>query len=388
MMRKIITVILLAGILMACCGMAAGAESGPVTMEELEAFAGQIRELALAGKPMNDPRAEDAESEDGIALQYAFGTVYADRAEMTEEARIGAFMIMDRDVSGVRDIAIDWDVNHVMAVIPCGNPDMSGTRERALLYLTGDPDKGYQYGAVERDGQRISAMEYGAAEPAGGKRIAMTLQISGDGVSAIRMEGLAESQSPEDLSALYHELEALGKKTSYARVPRSLNGAELEIFQESDLDFSALSYQTAIPEIFGDNVEDVLIDNDDGTWLRRVDGDGFSAVFTCDETGGDAELISYTILSEDLEGPRAVRLGDLFHEDMQRFRFGEGDVSGDGTREVLYGREGEAPYGLAEYGSGDEMTLRYVTKTLSGQEVELLLRYENTVLTEITLHTL
>ena len=37
---------------------------------------------------------------------------------------------------------------------------------------------------------------------------------------------------------------------------------------------------------------------------------------------------------------------------------------------------------------GDEMILRYVTDTLSGQEVELLLRYENTILTEITLHTL
>ena len=387
-MRKIITAILLTGILIICCGMAAGAETDPVTMEELEAFAGQIRQMALAGKPLNDPGAEDAESEDGIGLQYAFGMVYADRAEMTGDTRIGAFMIMEREVPGVRDIAIDWDVNRVMAAIPCANPEMYGTREQALLYLTGDPEKGFLYGVVERDGQRISAMEYGAAEPAGGKRIAMTLQISGDGVNAIRMEGLADKQRPEDLSDLYQELEALGKKAGYARVPRSLNGAELEMFQESDLDFSALSYQTAVPEIFGDNVEDVLIDNDDGTWLRRVDGDGFSAVFTCDETGGEAELISYTILSEDLEGPRAVRLGDLFHEDMQRFRSGEGDVSEDGTREVLYGQEGEAPYGLAEYGNGDEMTLRYVTKTLSGQEVELLLRYENTALTEITLHTL
>ena len=49
---------------------------------------------------------------------------------------------------------------------------------------------------------------------------------------------------------------------------------------------------------------------------------------------------------------------------------------------------GEAPYGLAEYGNGDEMILRYVTRTMSGPEVELLLRYEDTVLTEITLHTL
>ena len=34
------------------------------------------------------------------------------------------------------------------------------------------------------------------------------------------------------------------------------------------------------------------------------------------------------------------------------------------------------------------MVLRYITDTLSGTVVELLLRYEGTVLTEITLHTL
>ena len=49
-MRKIITAILLTGILIICCGMAAGAETDPVTMEELEAFAGQIRQMALDRK--------------------------------------------------------------------------------------------------------------------------------------------------------------------------------------------------------------------------------------------------------------------------------------------------------------------------------------------------
>jgi len=57
-------------------------------------------------------------------------------------------------------------------------------------------------------------------------------------------------------------------------------------------------------------------------------------------------------------------------------------------REVLYGTVGTAPYGLAEYGTGDEMTLRYVTDTLDGRVVELYLHYQNTVLDEIILHTL
>ena len=367
---------------------AAMAETGPVSMTELIGFVDAVKALAFSDQAQNDPASEEALSEDGVFFQYEFGAVYADRKEMTADTELNAFLIMDRDVAGPRGVAVDWEVNQIMGVFPCDNPDMNGTYERALLYLTGSPEGEFGYGLLERDGQRISAMEYGVVDPVSGKRVAMTLLISGDGVNAIRMEGMTEQRDAETLTELYYELEELGCSAIYARVPRSLDGSSLEMFQESDLDFSALSYQTAQPDIFGDNVEDVLIDNDDGTWLRRVDGDGFSAVFTCDEDGRNADLISYTILSPDLEGPRAVRLGDLFHEDYQRFRNGEGDLDAAGNTEVLYGTVGQAPYGLAEYGNGEEMTLRYVTETLSGPLVELLLRYENTVLTEITLHTL
>ena len=145
---------------------------------------------------------------------------------------------------------------------------------------------------------------------------------------------------------------------------------------------------TAQPEQFEGELEDMLIDNEDGTFLRRIDGDGFEAVFTCDEAGQNAQLISYTILSDNLEGPRSVRLGDYFQEDFNRFRNGEGAFDEAAMSEVLYGTVGTAPSGLAEYGTGDEMTLRYVTDTLDGREVELYLHYQNTVLDEIILHTL
>ena len=75
------------------------------------------------------------------------------------------------------------------------------------------------------------------------------------------------------------------------------------------------------------------------------------------------------------------------HEDFTRFRSGEGSLSEDGTKEVLYGTEGTAPWGTAEYGDGTEMTLRYVTATLGGPDVELILRYRDTALAEIILHT-
>ena len=109
------------------------------------------------------------------------------------------------------------------------------------------------------------------------------------------------------------------------------------------------------------------MDNEDGSWLERVDGEGFEAVFTLDAPEGTARMVSFTILSPDLEGPRCVRIGDLFQEDFTRFRSGEGELDATGLTETLYGTWGTVPYGIAEYGDGQEMILRYGTGTSSGQ---------------------
>ena len=374
-------------ILILLAGAAAGAEQGPVTGEEILSLAGRLETMAKQGVVLNDPAAEESAAEDGYIFQYDFGAVYADRTEWTEETRVNALVLMDSEVPGPRGISVDWTVNDVMKAVPCGNMEMYGTYEAAVLYLETE-ESGFRYGRAERDGQRLKAMEYGEVDYQAGSRVTLVLEISGDGVEAVRVEGLNEPFSREAGEELLAELEELSGRYAYSRVPRSLVGTELTMFWEGDLDFTSLSYQTAVPEMFGDNVEDVLIDNEDGTWLRRVDGDGFSAVFACDSAGGNAVIRSYEILSPDLEGPRGVRLGDLFHDDFTRFRSGEGALDETGETETLYGTVGQAPYGLAEYGNGEEMTLRYVTPTLSGPEVELILRYRDTVLSEIILHTL
>ena len=385
MRRKTVFLFLLMAVLIA--GAAARAESSPITGEEIQALAAQVRAMAKQARPLNDPE-EDAAAEDGYAWQFEFGVVYGDRDTWTEETEMNAFQVMDEEIAGPRGIRISWDVNQVMEAIPCENDAMYGTPQEATLYLEGEQDGVFRYGRVERDGQRITAIEYGEADAGQGKRTALVLGISGDGVESIRGEGFRETVPAENLQELYAELEEGKSHYEYARVPRSRDGSGLAYFSEADLDFASLSYRTAEPAIFGSNVEDMIIDNEDGTWLRRVDGEGFEAVFTCDAAGQNTQIKSYEILSPELEGPRGVRLGDLFHEDFSRFPSGEGALSEDGTRETLYGTEGRAPFGTAEYGDGSEMTLRYVTPTLGGGDVELILRYRDTVLSEIILHTM
>lgn len=378
----------LTALLMCAFCLPALGENSPVTEVELYTLADQLIRQALDSALLNDPASEEARSEDGTAFQYDFGTLYAESAELAADTPVNAILITDDEVATVRGITISMTVAELMKAIPCENADMYGDYSGATLYLEGDPVNGYVYGRVLRDGQRINAIEYGASDTGSELRAALTFQISGDGVNLIRLEGLNEPFPREESDALYAELEALQGQMWYSRVPVSFNGTELEAFSEGDLDFLGLSYMTATPAQFGENVEDVLIDNEDGTFLRRIDGEGFEAVFTCDSEGRNALLVSYSLLSDDLEGPRSVRLGDYFQEDFNRFRNGEGAFDDAAMSEVLYGTVGTAPYGLAEYGTGDDMTLRYVTDTLDGREVELYLHYQNTVLDEIILHTL
>ena len=367
----------------------AAAETAPLTREELETWAEQTAERMAQEELIPDSAPEDAASEDGYAFQYFSGVLYADRPTWPEEGGINALLVMDPDIPGPRGICVSWEVNRVMEAVPCPNPEMKGTSQSALLYLEGDPENGFLYGLVERDGQRILAMEYGAVDPAAEKRTSLILLIRDDGVDGIRMEGPGERYSREDGEEMFARLEELALHEEYARVPRSLVGTELDIFREEDLSFGDIHFLTATPETLeGGDVEEMLMDNEDGTWLRRIDGDGFEAVFATDALGGNARLISYTLLNPETEGPRHVRLGDLFQEDFTRFRSGEGELDENGMTEILYGTPGTAPYGLADYGNGTEMVLRYVTPTREGRDVELILRYQDTVLEEIMLRLL
>ena len=160
----------------------------------------------------------------------------------------------------------------------------------------------------------------------------------------------------------------------------------LRPFGADDLSFGGITYTALTPDTLPGSAERELIDNGDGTWLLRCDGDGFEAVFTCDEKGENADILSYTVLDPDTEGPRGVRLGDLLSDDYCRFR-SEGNEMADDMTELLYGTEDSTEWGEASFDySAGEASLRYLTQTDS-LRVELLLKYEQNILKEIILHT-
>ena len=382
---------LLTALMLCIAGFAPAEDAAPVTAEEMQSFAEIIRGVALGGEVLNDPTAEEAQSEDGTYFQYIIARVYADGTTFTADTPINALVFEDSEGKLFRDTGIDSLTDEVLAAYPLDNRDLRGTYENALLYLRETADGGFTYGGLVRDGQRISAIEYGEVlrEGEGYRAVSVTYSMYNNLVTAIRFSGLNAEKGLMDQAErdeLRGQMDELALRDDYRAVKTSRNGKDLTPLTEEDLSFSGISFPDLTPDALPGEPEKDLIDNEDGTWLLRCDGDGYEAVFSCDADGGNAVILSYTILDENAEGPRAVRLGDLFADDYSRFRSEENEMTEDLT-ELLYGSADSTSRGEANY-NPDDMSLRYVTETAGGRTVELLLKYENTILTEIILHTI
>ena len=383
----------LAAALAACAvlGAAAAETAQPVTAAELDGLLESVRTQALAGEPLNDPADAEAQSEDGTLFRYEVARIYGEGTALGAGTPVNALVFEDSEGPVFRGTGIDTAAEELLYAFPLENAELAGTREEALLYLHDTEAGGFDYGLLLRDGQRTAAVEYGEVTPEGDafRRAAVTYALDESLVTAIRVDGLNPAGSGRLDAAQANEflagLKELAGHDEYRAVKSSRNGLELTPFDENDLVFDGFSYTAMQPATLPGNPETELIDNEDGTWLLCCDGDGYEAVFRCGEHGENAAILSFEIRDDGIEGPRCVRLGDLFSDDFCRFRSGENEMSADMT-ELLYGTEGSASWGFASY-DPEEMILRYVTETQSGLRVELILRYTEHYLTEIILQT-
>ena len=377
---------------MLCLILPAAAEENAkeVTAAELDELLERVRTQALGEELLNDPAGEDAESEDGTFFLYEAAGFYAEGTEMTADTPVNALVFDCEEENVLRGTGVASRVEEVLAAFPLDNADLAGTREEAILYLR-ETEAGFAYGRMLRDGQWVSTVEYGEVISDGEMscRTAVTYSFENGAVTAIRVSGLnpagGELMDAAQAEEFYNELIQLAGCEDYRAVKTSRNGLELTALGAEELIVDGVPYVSMKPADLPGTPETEIIDNEDGTWLLRCDGDGYEAVFRCGEHGEEAEILSFTILDDGIEGPRSVRIGDIFSDDFNRFRNGENEMGEDMT-ELLYGTEGTAPYGVAFY-DFSAMTLRYVTDTPEGLQVELLLKYDNYFLTEIILHT-
>ena len=390
MIRKALC--LLAVLCIALSGVAA-AEGSPeaVTAAELESLLAGLREQTASAEPLNNPAEEAARTEDGIRFRFDVADIYAESGELTPDTPVNTVVFRDSEGEVFRGTGIDTQWMDLLSAFPLDNPQLAGTRDRAVLYLRENAGGAFLYGFVLRDGQRLTAAEYGEVRQEGNgyRSLSVTYTLLNGLVTDIRVDGLnpgaplMDSAQAEETLA---DLRMLAGTDDYRMVRTSRVGTELTVFGPEDLAFGGIRYVELTPDALPGEPERELIDNEDGTWLLRCDGDGYEAVFSCDETGGNVGILSYTILDAAAEGPRCVRLGDLMSDDYCRFR-SEGNEMGEDMTEVLYGTEGTGNWGMASFDySAGEASLRYGTEE-NGLQVELLLKYENNLLKEIIIHT-
>ncbi len=385
-----IGVLLLALALLTLCGVAP-AESSPeaVTGAELESLLSAVQSQVNGKTPLNDPAGEDARSEDGIRHQFEEAELFADGPVLDGETAVNTLLFRDSEGAVLRSTGIDTQWVDLLSAHPLDNEELYGTREEAVLYLRKTEGDGFRYGRILRDGQRISAAEYGEiyAVENGYRQTSVTYSLTNGLVTSIRVDGLdaGDLLQAEEVQEKYAELETLAAIRDYRAVKTSRNGLELTAFGEEDLHFCGFDFSSLQPSQLPGHPSTELVDNEDGTWLLICSGEGYEAVFQTDAQGENARVLNFSLLDDTLEGPRCVRMGDLFSDDYCRFRNGENEMT-DAFTELLYGTEGSAPWGMANYDfANGETTLRYVTGSAAG-EVELLLQYEQNLLCGIILH--
>ena len=394
-MKKLILILLTLALLFSAC-FALAEETvqapAPLTSAEVRAAVDSFRTLALGLEPENAECSKDEDGTQSWTLEYDFGYIHTADEKLTEDSVIYDVSVLAGEYETIRGARVGASLTETLAAFKNDNAGFSGDRYGALLALDGSPDAGFSASMLSRDGQDIIYVMWQVTEPAGDQFLndGMICYIDGGFVSGIELF-VSDDSSPEDVASAWQMMADMDDLDDYVAVETNYSdGSVLEPFCEEDLVFSGIDFLNDVSESLPGLLDEVLIDNGDGTFLHRVDGVGYTAILLADENKCDRSLLQFTILSDDLEGPRGVRLGDNLVGDQVRFRYEETEFDYENMTQLLYGDGVTAPCGVAVYGTDGSAELRYLLCTADDREILLLLTYstDEKLLTGITLKVL
>ena len=337
-----------------------------LTLAELQAFAARMQTLAMASTPLNDPA--DAKTEDGYAFEYSFGTIYADSPAMSIDTQLLSIVLTSAEEQGPRDIQVGDELSIVLEANYSENPSLRGSRESAVLYVLDLLPESMRWGEVKRDGQRVQTVEYAVHERVetdgeGYTDTGVIFTMEDNIVSAIRVYGLSARTTEAEISTVRDNLRFDALFDDYVQVPSSYNGADLPMFDGTDLQFSGIDFMSLTPESAADVLGDVI----DDVWVEQ-----------------NPQVEMLLIAADGMEGPRASRIGDTFAQVYNRFRNDNTAIDENDT-EHLYGDEESGQYGVVEY-TVDGTVMRFGLVLDDGVRVVLRLEFTASVLSEIMVY--
>ena len=253
-MMKRILCLLAAALLCLILPAAAEENVNVVTAAELDELLESVRAQVLTEELLNDPAGEDAESEDGTFFMYGTAGVYAEGTELTADTPVNTLVFDYTEGPVFRGTGIDSRLDEVLAAFPLDNPELTGTREEAILYLR-ETEAGFAYGRLLRDGQWVNTVEYGEVVMDGelSCRTAVTYSLANGMVTVIRISGLnpagTELMDASRAEEFYSELIELAGQEEYRAVKTSRNGLELTPLGAEDLTVGG--YEAARLRLYG-----------------------------------------------------------------------------------------------------------------------------------------
>lgn len=394
-MKKLILLMLTLALLSSVCyALAETADTvpAPLTSAEVREAVDFFHTLALGLEPISAECSEDEDGARSWTLEYDFGYIHTADEKLTEDSVIYDVSVLASEYETIRGTYVGAYLTETLQSFKCDNAGFAGDRYGALLSLDGTPDAGFSASMLSRDGQDIIYVMWQVTEPNKDKFLndGMICYIDGGFISGVELY-ISDDSSPEDVSAAWQMMAELDGMDDYVAVETNYSdGTVLEPFCEEDLVFSGIDFLNDVSESLPDLLDEVMIDNGDGTFLHRVDGVGYTAILLADENKCDLSMLQFTILSDDIEGPRGLRLGDDLVGDRVRFHYEDTDFDYENMTQILYGDGVTAPCGVSVYGTDGSAELRYLLCTEDDREILLLLTYscDEKLLTGITVKVL
>lgn len=356
----------------------------PISAGEIAEQLSYFQVKALSSDPVSvTPDTESTETAYIFAFEEGYA-VYADTEALTEDSNIFAVEVLSSDLPTVRGAKVDMFTEDLLHLFKSDNDGLSGSYYSALVYTEGDSEKGFNCCTVSRSGQRVVNIMYAIAEPVEDQFFfsSMSCYMDGGTVSAILLH--RNMISAEETAMIYDALHVSAEDDSYWAVPVNYNdGTMLEPFEEADLSFSGIDFLTTVSADLNGVLEEQWQEDGKDAMMHRVDGDGWYVIFNADKNQQNEKISLVCIMSDEVEGPRFVKIGDSITDAICRFRYEETEFDYETMSQLLYGSTEGIPCGVAEYFEDGSATLRYTLCTEDGENVLLLLTYKDMHLTEI-----
>ncbi len=380
MMKKMLC-LLVCVLLLPVAALAEDSVAPVLTYRELVDWAEGFIARARTAQPLNDP--SQHLTPDGYEYIYDFATLYGDTPQMSADTVITAVVITSSEENGPRNVNVGNAMSVVVDAYYNENPSLLGTKEAAVLYAVDQLPESAQWAQVLREGQRVKRIQYAVHEQyaTGGEGYTdagVIYTMNENRVIAIRVYGLDSRIGLDVVNNVMYTAMVTALEKSYAQVPFSYNGEELEVFSAKDLVFSGINFLNITPDeaiaLLGEPLKDEWVDNGDDGYIRVQTFASCELIYIFNEERTQGHVYMLAINADGLEGPRAVRIGDSYASVYNRFRNGEGEFQEDGT-EVLYGAEGAGEFGTAIYGYDASVTARYGFILEDGRTVVLQMEF-------------